>query len=53
MSRSSVDCLTIAANDVLVRPIYMAELKDRAELLIQRESVVEWSKAPATFLWPP
>lgn len=31
-----VDCLTAGADDVLVRPIYMAELKDRAELLIQK-----------------
>ena len=31
-----VDCLTAGADDVLVRPIYMAELKDRAEILIQK-----------------
>lgn len=31
-----VDCLTAGADDVLVRPVYMAELKDRAELLLQK-----------------
>ena len=31
-----VDCLTAGADDVLVRPVYMAELKDRAEILLQK-----------------
>lgn len=31
-----VDCLGEGADDVLVKPLYMAELKDRAELLLQR-----------------
>ena len=31
-----VECLTAGADDVLVRPVYMAELKDRAELLLQK-----------------
>lgn len=31
-----VDCLTAGADDVLVRPVYMAELKDRAGLLLQK-----------------
>lgn len=32
-----MDCLSAGADDVLVKPIYMAELKDRAELLLQRK----------------
>ena len=35
-----VDCLTAGADDVLIKPVYMAELKDRSEFLLQRRKRV-------------
>ena len=34
-----IECLTAGADDVLVKPVYMAELRDRVEQLLQRKSV--------------
>ena len=31
-----VECLSEGADDILMKPIYMAELRDRAEMLLQR-----------------
>jgi CheY-like chemotaxis protein/tetratricopeptide (TPR) repeat protein len=34
-----LDCLTAGADDVLVKPVYMAELRDRVEQLLQRRQL--------------
>ena len=34
-----LDCLTAGADDVLVKPVYMAELRDRVEQLLQKRQL--------------